>query len=391
MSKGDGGKAPRKWHKALEEAQLELQRLKAAVTASDGSTRSAPAQKPPERRAFTDQLPSPEPSKERESKNPSGDVVRDGPLQKPERPALSDLEESFKAEFARRLAERRKELIEQVKKEIPAQKATPNTEKPVRRTPPSTASTSTRRTTSSRTNLTKEKTVDLTEEELLDIAEVFVRRKRLLIPFLWTSAILAAAFAALAFMSANNPQLVIDYKDKASGWLKFDPLTIGIVAAIVAVQLSRRFPASLWETFLHIPGHRHYTLLTYAFVHENWPALLINCGIIACFLPLVLRDYFDGDLFHGAAFMLAIPIFIGFVSHFPLRFIPKAFEGVGTLMGASGAVNGLLGLYLASKWKEEIVEGWKVTQGRWFFLAWMIPDVLFLLRGSMVLSSFVST
>jgi membrane associated rhomboid family serine protease len=244
------------------------------------------------------------------------------------------------------------------------------------------------------------------ETELMQI--VLERRKRILVPALWTLAFVSLIYTGCALAADRSSRKAASESTSDSGssdsgifagankgflgtfqWAKdrFGP-EIFFPCMYVLVHLSRRSFPRLWESLAFIPGERYRTLFTYAFAHSSGAALFLNGLFVIGFMPPVIR-YFDGDRFHTVAFFLSVPIIAGFVLHFPYRIGAQAM-GISMELGASGAVYGLLGVLCAAHWNESTYRDWSISQGRCMFVYLALVELFAWRNGSVLVSHLVS-
>jgi membrane associated rhomboid family serine protease len=123
-------------------------------------------------------------------------------------------------------------------------------------------------------------------------------------------------------------------------------ITLLLVAATALVSIAafadrRLFAALLFEPFVVHARSQHHRFVTHAFVHANWPHLLVNMLVLYSFgtnvealLPLVTGGPATGVfllLYFGAAVFAALP---GYQRH--------RHDPTYRAVGASGAVSAVL-------------------------------------------------
>ncbi|KAF1935291.1 hypothetical protein EJ02DRAFT_460504 [Clathrospora elynae] len=207
-------------------------------------------------------------------------------------------------------------------------------------------------------------TIEIDEQEEAVRARIIKQRRKILWPGIWTVFAVAGTYGAFAYLDAKSNKAAVSGLEQqpdriqlpptwfltptvvrdgiAAGWKELDKLTIGIVVASVAIQLTRRSPLPFWENLIHVTGERKYTAFTYLFVHSNWGHLGQNMLALCWFLPGVVR-YFDGDFFHTAAFFVSVPLITSYFQHFTFRM--GAMQGIPLNMGSSGAIVAVFGAF----------------------------------------------
>jgi membrane associated rhomboid family serine protease len=207
-------------------------------------------------------------------------------------------------------------------------------------------------------------TMETSDEELATQRHIVKQRRKILWPGIWTVFAVTGTYGAFAYLDtrygSDDVTGVLEEPDSArlpqswfltptvvkeglkAGWNDQNKLTIGIVTACVAIHLTRRSPLPFWEKLIHITGERRYTAFTYPFVHSSWGHLAQNAFGLCWFVPGVVR-YFDGDLFHTAAFFVSVPLITSYLQHFAFRISPV--NGIPLNMGASGAVAAIFGAF----------------------------------------------
>jgi membrane associated rhomboid family serine protease len=204
-------------------------------------------------------------------------------------------------------------------------------------------------------------TIDAKEEAIQ--RRIAFQRRKLLWPGIWTLFALAGTYGTFAYLDVKSgipssdgshlperaklpqtwyltPTVVLE--GVKAGWNELDNLTIGIVVATFAIHLLRKSPLPIWENLIHITGEKKYTAFTYTFVNASWAHAATNMAALVWFLPGVVR-YFDGDLFHTAAFLTGVPLITSYLSHFAYRF--GISTGLVLNLGASGAIAAAFGAY----------------------------------------------
>ncbi|ORY18354.1 hypothetical protein BCR34DRAFT_596294 [Clohesyomyces aquaticus] len=150
------------------------------------------------------------------------------------------------------------------------------------------------------------------------------------------------------FYPAAEPQDVI-----AQTWKDLKPigkLTIGSIAILGAVHLSKYVAYSVWANMWHIPAmNRNYQFLSHIFVHSGPPHLLFNMYAFYQFVPqLGDAPLFEGNANHMAAFLLSAGVLAGYAQHLigvfkrGASFTRYALTPAG---GASGALFAAFGAY----------------------------------------------
>ncbi|KAF9691081.1 hypothetical protein EKO04_011121 [Ascochyta lentis] len=192
---------------------------------------------------------------------------------------------------------------------------------------------------------------------------IALMRKKLLVPGIWTVLALSVTYLTFAFLDVKagipssdgshlsertqvpqtwylNPTVV--FEGVKAGWNELDNLTIGIVVVTFAVHLLKRSPLPIWENLIHITGEKKWTAFTYPLVNTSWAHAATNMAALAWFLPGVVR-YFDGDLFHTAAFLVSVPLMTSYLAHFAYRL--RLANGLVMSLGASGVIAAALGVH----------------------------------------------
>ncbi|KAJ4350803.1 hypothetical protein N0V95_004416 [Ascochyta clinopodiicola] len=206
-------------------------------------------------------------------------------------------------------------------------------------------------------------TITIDEKEAAIQRRIVLMRRKLLVPGIWTLLALSFTYLALAFLdvktgipSSDGSQLperaqppqtwyltpTVVLEGVKAGWDELDNLTIGIVVATFAIHLLKRSPLPIWEKLIHITGEKKWTAFTYPLVNASWAHAATNMAALVWFLPGVVR-YFDGDLFHTAAFLVSVPLITSYIAHFAYRI--NLANGLIMNLGASGAIAAALGIY----------------------------------------------
>jgi membrane associated rhomboid family serine protease len=207
-------------------------------------------------------------------------------------------------------------------------------------------------------------TMEMSEEEVAAQHRILKQRRKIFWPGIWTIFAVTGTYSAFAYLDtkygSDDMTDVLEEPDSArlpqtwfltptvvkegfkAGWHDLNKLTIGIVTAFVLINFTRRSPIQFWERLIHITGEKRYTAFTYPFVHSSWGHLAQNAFGLCWFVPGVVR-YFDGDLFHTAAFFVSVPLITSYLQHFAFRISPP--NGIPLNMGASGAVAAIFGAF----------------------------------------------
>ncbi|KAH7066450.1 hypothetical protein FB567DRAFT_551384 [Paraphoma chrysanthemicola] len=216
------------------------------------------------------------------------------------------------------------------------------------------------------------KTIEIDEHEEHIQRKIMKDRTKLLWPGIWTFFALTGTYAGFAYLDArygSSPVSLEQLPARAklpqdwfltptviregikAGWNELDKLTIGIVVASIAIQLTRKSPLPFWERLMHITGEKKYTAFTYPFVHSSWGHLAQNMFALCWFMPGVVR-YLDCDYFHAAALFASVPLITSYLQHFAFRWGPAT--GVPLNMGSSGAVAAMFGAYCVAYADEKV-------------------------------------
>jgi membrane associated rhomboid family serine protease len=216
------------------------------------------------------------------------------------------------------------------------------------------------------------KTIEINEYEEYIQRKIMKDRTKLLWPGIWTFFALTGTYAGFAYLDArygkdtsSSTQLperaklpqdwyltpTIMREGIKAGWNELDKLTVGIVVASIAIQLTRKSPLPFWEKLMHITGEKKYTAFTYPFVHSSWGHLAQNMFVLCWFMPGVVR-YLDCDYFHAAALFASVPLITSYLQHFAFRWGPAT--GVPLNMGSSGAVAAMFGAYCVAYADEKV-------------------------------------
>jgi membrane associated rhomboid family serine protease len=217
------------------------------------------------------------------------------------------------------------------------------------------------------------KTLEIDEKELAIQRRIAKNRRKLLWPGIWSVFALTGTCGLLAYLdarfNASNSPLESQPSERtkipqswfltptvckegiAAGWKELDKLTIGIVLASIGMHLLKKSPLPIWEMFIHITGERKYTAFTYPFVHGTWAHLGANMFGLCWFLPAVVH-YFDGDLFHTAAFFVSVPLITSYLSHFVYRL--DLIKGIPLNIGSSGALAAIVGAFCVANPDEKV-------------------------------------
>lgn len=187
--------------------------------------------------------------------------------------------------------------------------------------------------------------------------------KKILWPGMWTILALAGTYGSLAYLDvkagipssdgshlperAQLPQTwyltpTVIFEGAKAGWNELDNLTIGIAVATCAIHLLKRSPLSMWAKLIHTTGQAKWTAFTYPLVHSNWTHTVTNMAALVWLLPGVVR-YFDGDLFHTAAFLVSAPLVTSYLVHFAYRL--GISRSLAVSMGSSGSIAAVFGVY----------------------------------------------
>ena len=216
----------------------------------------------------------------------------------------------------------------------------------------------------SKAEVVEQKTIEMDEKEEAIQRRIVKERVKLLWPGIWTVFAVASTYCTFAYLDAKyNQTTTIDTaplpdrmqlpqswflttkvikEGLQAGWVELDKLTVGIVVASFAVHLMKRSRIPFWEHLIHITGEKKYTAFTYAFVHSNWPHIGQNMFALCWFLPGVVH-YFNGDLFHTAAFLISVPLITSYLQHFAFRW--SLMKGIALNMGSSGAIAAVFGAF----------------------------------------------
>lgn len=206
-------------------------------------------------------------------------------------------------------------------------------------------------------------TLSIDEKEEAIQQRIAIMRKKLLWPGIWTLLALAGTYGTLAYLDVKTgvpssdgshlpdraqlpqtwyltPTVILD--GTKALWNELDNLTVGIVVATFAIHLLKRSPLPIWEKLIHITGEAKWTAFTYPLVNSSWAHAAQNMGALVWFLPGVVH-YFDGDLFHTAAFLISVPLITSYLTHWVYRF--NLASGLVMNLGASGAISAAFGVY----------------------------------------------
>ncbi|KAF1843151.1 uncharacterized protein K460DRAFT_291260 [Cucurbitaria berberidis CBS 394.84] len=208
------------------------------------------------------------------------------------------------------------------------------------------------------------KSVEIDEKEEAIQKLILGRRRKLLWPGVWTVFAVAGTYGTLAYLDIKyNSEAAFSHVELPersqlpqswfltptvikeglrTGWNELDKLTIGIVVASVAIHFMKRSPLPFWEHLIHITGEKKYTAFTYPLVHSNWAHIGQNMFALCWFLPGVVR-YFDGDMFHTAAFFASVPLITSYLQHFAFRW--GTVNSLPLNMGSSGAIAAVFGAF----------------------------------------------
>ncbi|CAO2653368.1 Nn.00g027790.m01.CDS01 [Neocucurbitaria sp. VM-36] len=210
----------------------------------------------------------------------------------------------------------------------------------------------------------EQKNVEIDEIEEAIQRRILLKRTKLLWPGIWTIFAVTGTYGILAYLDTKyNPEVVsgnTPHPERAqlpqswfltpaviqeglkAGWNELDKLTIGIVLASVGIHFMKRSPLPFWEHLIHITGEKKYTAFTYPFAHSTWAHIGQNMFALCWFLPGVVH-YFNGDLFHTAAFFASVPLVTSYLQHFAFRW--SSIKGVPLNMGSSGAIAAVFGAF----------------------------------------------
>lgn len=213
-------------------------------------------------------------------------------------------------------------------------------------------------------------TIDEKEEEVQ--RRISIMRRKLLWPGIWTVLALAGTYGTFAYFDVKagvsssdgsqrpdrtqlpqtwylTPTVVLEGAKAA--WNELDNLTIGIVVATLAIHLLKRSPLPIWENLIHVTGEAKWTAFTYPLVNSSWGHAVQNMTALTWLLPSVVY-YFDGDLFHTAAFLVSVPLITSYLTHFVYRL--NLASGLVLNLGASGAIAAAFGVYSVAYANEKL-------------------------------------
>ncbi|KAF1919182.1 hypothetical protein BDU57DRAFT_536193 [Ampelomyces quisqualis] len=216
-------------------------------------------------------------------------------------------------------------------------------------------------------------TLEIEDKEIAIQNDIMSNRQKLLWPGIWTFFAVAGTCGTLAYLdarsSANNPSSENELPDRIkipqtwyltpsvieegikAGSQEIDKLTIGIVAACIAIHFLKKSPLPIWENLIHVTGEKKYTSFTYPYVHATWSHLAQNMWAVCWFLPGVVHA-FEGDLCHAAAFFTTVPLITSYLTHFVFRW--GNMSGLPFNMGSSGAISALMGVFCVTYPDEKI-------------------------------------
>lgn len=216
------------------------------------------------------------------------------------------------------------------------------------------------------------KITNTTKKPLTHKERVAKKRRQVLWPGLWTLFTLAGTYGALAYLDVKagipssdgshlaarvqlpqnwslTPEII--HAGLVAAWNELDGLTVSIVVVSTAIHLLLRSKPSIWKKLVHVPGEAKWTAFTYPLVHPSWKSLAGNMITLTWFLPSVVY-YFDGDLFHAAAFLASVPLTTSYLMHFAYRF--NLIQATASFAGTSGLSFAILGVYCTAYAREKL-------------------------------------
>lgn len=124
------------------------------------------------------------------------------------------------------------------------------------------------------------------------------------------------------------------------------PITLGIIAFTSLITISafndgRIFSSLLFEPFVIKVRNEWYRFFTHAFIHSNWPHLLVNMFVLFMFGRIV--EPLLGDLSGGSGILPFIALYVGGILFSSLPSYRKyMLDPNYRAVGASGAVSAVL-------------------------------------------------